>query len=302
MALFDRYIAVDWSAHNGPKTGRDSIWIGETRADSGACAVANPPTRHRAMLDIASRLEAALAAGERVLLGFDFAFGYPAGAAETLCGTAGWAALWRVLAAEIDDDDANRSNRFLAAGRLNGRLGPDGARYWGHPWQHRYESLTPRRPDNNHARVAERRLVESRQRNAQPVWKLSGAGAVGSQALLGIPRLEQLRHAPALVGRVAIWPFETGFADRLAAPLVIAEIFPSLLPLPAAATEVRDRLQVIAMAELFRAADASDRLGDLLSAPPDLTPAERDSVLAEEGWIVGVGHAPLLAHFAQTAA
>ena len=32
MPIFDRYIAVDWSANNGPKTGRDSIWIAEATA------------------------------------------------------------------------------------------------------------------------------------------------------------------------------------------------------------------------------------------------------------------------------
>ncbi len=297
MALFDHYIAVDWSAHSGPKTGRDSIWIAEIAAHADAPVARNPATRQAAMEHLSARIGAALAAGERVLLGFDFAFGYPEGAAAALSGVAHWSALWQLLAAEIEDAADNGSNRFVAAGRINARLAPGMPRFWGHPWQQHYEALTPRRPAGNHATIPERRRVEARQRNAQPVWKLSGIGAVGSQALLGIPRLEALRRTAGFGGRIAVWPFETGFANDLSAPVVLAEIFPSLLPIDVAPGEVRDRQQVLAVAGLLAAADAAGELGSLLSAPPDLAEPDRAAVLREEGWIVGVGHPALLSRF-----
>jgi hypothetical protein len=31
--IFDRYVTVDWSANNRPKTGKDSIWICNLSAD-----------------------------------------------------------------------------------------------------------------------------------------------------------------------------------------------------------------------------------------------------------------------------
>ena len=46
--IFDRYIAVDWSANNGPKTGKDSIWIGEA-TPAGPLPSRNPSTRSAAI-------------------------------------------------------------------------------------------------------------------------------------------------------------------------------------------------------------------------------------------------------------
>ena len=68
MPLFDRYIAVDWSAANTPKRGKDSIWIGELGPD-GRAPSENPPTRHAAMASITHRLLAALRLDVRALIG-----------------------------------------------------------------------------------------------------------------------------------------------------------------------------------------------------------------------------------------
>lgn len=294
MSLFDRYLAVDWSAHNSAKRGRDSIWIGEWAG--GSLATRNLATRSAAMADIASLLAQAVEVGERVLVGFDFAFGYPSGAAALLAGADRWDAVWQLLHDEVSDDDANVSDRFAAAGRINRRAGVGAPHFWGHPWQHRdrYDGLGPRRPAGNHARVAEKRQVERLNGKAQPVWKLSGAGAVGSQSLLGIPRLQELRADPRFAGRIAVWPFETGFSEQLEAPIVIAEIFPSILPVRASPGQVRDEAQVAAIASLFAAADEAGLLRTLL-ARPALADVEWRTVLGEEGWIVGVGQENLVA-------
>ena len=87
MPIFDRYIAVDWSANNGPKTGKDSIWIGEA-TPSGLLASRNPATRALAMADIEQTLLAARSRGERVMLGLDFVFGFPTGAAAAIAQAA----------------------------------------------------------------------------------------------------------------------------------------------------------------------------------------------------------------------
>jgi len=301
MPLFDRYIAVDWSAENKAKSGKDSIWIGTSEIGSLPTSE-NPRTRHAAMAELRTRCLAAIAAGERLLIGFDFAFGYPAGAAETIGGTSSWQSIWTRLAVDVVDGSDNVSNRFHAAERINRSLADGLARYWGHPWQHRYDALTRHKPADNHRVIAEKRLVERYNSKTQPVWKLSGIGAVGSQAFVGIPRLQALRADPLLAGHVAIWPFETAFANDLSKSITVAEIFPSIINVVAGKGEVRDRLQVEAISTLFARADQAGKLKELLSAPASLASDDLPVVLAEEGWIVGVGHEALVTALSRQAA
>ncbi|MDA3007897.1 MAG: cobalamin biosynthesis protein CbiG, partial [Actinomycetota bacterium] len=78
--LFDRYVMVDWSAASSPRLGRDSIWIAERTAGTAATAPVNIPTRAAAM---AALTDLVMTTGdERVLIGFDFTFGYPTGTAD----------------------------------------------------------------------------------------------------------------------------------------------------------------------------------------------------------------------------
>ncbi|WP_423069300.1 hypothetical protein [Devosia sp. CN2-171] len=290
MPLFDRYIAVDWSAANSPRTGRDSIWIGEWSA-AGLAESINPPTRHAAMAEITDRLLAARAAGERLMLGLDFVFGYPAGAAEMIAGGPDWQALWAHLATAVVDNPDNTSNRFHVAAAINASLAAP--HYWGHPHQHRYDHLTPRRPAT-YGTIPERRRAEILARTAQPVWKLTGAGAVGSQSLLGIARLEALRHHPILGPDIAIWPFETDFTDALTRPIAIVEIYPSLFPLDDPSVTPKDRAQVETVVRRFAALDAAGDLATFLGAPAGIDATERETLIREEGWIAGIGHGHLI--------
>lgn len=280
MPLFDRYIAVDWSAANAPRRGRDSIWIADSLAES-----LNPSTRHAAMAVLVERLLDARAAGQRVMLGFDFVFGYPEGAAAAIAGTPSWQALWAHLAGAVVDHPDNSSNRFEVAAAINARLAAP--HYWGHPHQHAYHHLAPRRPAA-YAAIPERRRVEILARTAQPVWKLTGAGAVGSQSMLGIARLEALRHHPMLGSDIAVWPFETAFDEALDRPVTIVEIYPSLFPLDDPSVTPKDRAQVETCVRRFSALDADGELVDYLAAPAGLSHAERDVLTREEGWIAGI--------------
>ncbi len=283
MPLFDRYVAVDWSGANSPRTGRDSIWIAGAGRDGRAVDSINPPTRAAAMTEIGRRIAAARAKGERLLVGFDFVFGYPRGAARAIAGTADWRALWRYLADAVEDGDDNRSNRFEVAAEINRRIG---AHFWGHPHGRSYGALAPTRAGISYQLIPERRMAEARQRSVQPVWKLTGAGSVGSQSLLGIARLARLiAEAP----EIAVWPFDTDFERRLEAPVVLVEIYPSMFPL-AGAVLPRDREQVEVVASTFAALDANEALAGFLAAPADLSDAERNLAVAEEGWIAGAGN------------
>lgn len=114
---------------------------------------------------------------------------------------------------------------------------------------------------------------------SQPGWKLYTTGSVGSQALLGIPRLQSLRAHYGDALRVA--PFQRGDA-----PLVLVEIYPSLISDAVAAAregdEIMDRAQVRVLAR------ALSRLA------PEVLDALLNEGDATEGWSLGVGQADAL--------
>jgi precorrin-8X/cobalt-precorrin-8 methylmutase len=286
--LFDSIVIVDWSAANVPRVGRDSIWI--CRRRGGAETVVNPPTRHLAKALLLDWLAAARAKGERVLLGFDFPFGYPAGFAARLglCG-APWRAVWDEIAGLITDDERNRNNRFEAAAVLNRRVSGAPFPFWGCPAASARPHLGGRH-HRGHERggLAERRLVDLYIPSAQPCWKLLGIGSVGGQALTGIPVARALRDDPRWCRHAQVWPFETGLCAPSGVPLVMAEVYPSLWAVSPAPGEPKDRAQVRAVAQFLAARDLAGELEALFAGDPGLSPEQRRRVETEEAWTLGV--------------
>ncbi|MBI1391885.1 MAG: hypothetical protein GC152_04000 [Alphaproteobacteria bacterium] len=291
--LFDRYIAVDWSAANSPVLGANSIWVAEAEAASGRI-LSRPPvniaTRSAAMSYVADRLADARKCGLRSLVGFDFPFGYPAGAAEAIAGQPGWRSLWQWLQQNIVDGDDNRSNRFAVADRANAKFPGGVGPYWGNSTKTEYRRLTRKKTRYVYATVAERRQVERIVRTAKTVWQLSGAGCVGSQSLTGIARLERLRRE--FQGACAVWPFETAFAANLDttqafAPIIFAEIYPSLFAVHGNDGEPPDSAQVRTVVGALAEADFEGRMRMMLSAPVALRETELEAAISEEGWILG---------------
>ena len=283
MPLFDRIVTVDWSAAAVPATGRDSIWIGE-----GGRPPLNMPTRSSAMDWLKRAAADALAVGERILIGFDFAFGYPLGVAARF--GRGWTGVWDWLRTRVRDAADNSNNRFAVASEFNALFPDVEGPLWGLPRGRRVEGVLATKPPFPPVGIAERRAVERIVPSASPTWKLAYAGAVGGQTLLGIARLEGWRSDPTFRGHFAVWPFETAFAEALDASITVAEIYPSLFPIERAEGEVRDAAQVRLLADGFAALDGRDELRPFLAGPDD--PALRAAAM-EEGWIVGVGNRPL---------
>jgi len=291
MPLFDTYVIVDWSAKNTPATGRDSIWIAVSERSSETVTLTsctNIPTRKAAISSVVSLLKAAHEAGKRVFVGFDFAFGYPNGAAGLMAEQDHWASLWEVLSEQIVDDDANQSNRFEVAAHLN-RTHFGRSLFWGHPAGASFDGLEPTRPKSAHPFISHRRIVEARVRSAKSVWQLFGNGSVGSQSLLGIAALHGLRHHADLMDSLQVWPFETRFAEDVRGS-IMAEIYPSLIPVYVADDQVKDAVQVETVARRFAELDAKGQFGALLSAPSDLDEDSLNHILQEEGWIVGADY------------
>jgi hypothetical protein len=289
--LFDTYVMVDWSAAGRPRLGRDSIWyavVGRDGTGQQLAALENPPTRDRAAADLSARLAALLDAGKRVLAGFDFPFGFPCGTAARL-GFKGlsWRHMWQALSDGLEDAPDNRNNRFDLAERLNEQLSGEAFPFWGNVREENRRCLVRRgRRPHGPTDLRERRLCDLCLRTTQPVWKLAGAGAAGSQALTGIPRVWQLRRDPRFALRAHIWPFETGLRFDPRPQLLLAEIYPSQVAAPAIAGKPKDAAQVVAMARHFCALDDAGALETLFSGGR-LRGENRLCIEREEGWILG---------------
>jgi precorrin-8X/cobalt-precorrin-8 methylmutase len=306
VRLFDQYVVVDWSASNRPTRGANSIWIGRQHARSQDVLVENHATRGAAVRSLADLLAACPA---RVLVGFDFALGFPLGFARAakLPGAPSWLAAWQHLSRELDDRTDNANNRFEVATRLNARVGSGPGPFWGtaggRPGS---EHLSPRRaPGFPHRGLAEHRVTERAfqltSRWPCSVWQLTGAGSVGSQTLTGIPAVHRLRRHPLLAHRSAVWPFETGlpYDPTCARPdaIVHAEVWPSAVPLDPEVHRVRDAAQVIGLCRHLEDLDARGSLAREFT--PDLDESTARAVVDEEGWILG---APQLQRFGRSPA
>jgi precorrin-8X/cobalt-precorrin-8 methylmutase len=287
---FEHYIIVDWSAANGPKTGRDSIWICHRGPHGEECD--NPPTRAAAMRRLGEILAQVAGSGERAILGFDFPFGYPAGLARRL-GLRGtpWRAIWDEIAALLRDDADNRNNRFELGAAFNRRISGGRFPFWGCPPGYAAEHLGPRHHGGHCAdELAEKRLIDKWMTGAQPCWKLAYTGSVGSQALTGIPVVRALRKDARWADCARIWPFETGLALPGDARIVFAEVWPSWWR-----GEIRpeygpphDKAQVRSVAEIFSKHDAAGTLVAWFAGDRNLDPAQRRVVEREEAWTLGV--------------
>ena len=105
---YDTFVMVDWSGGNdrGPRPTKDAIW---------ACIAGQDPiyfrTRQLVEVWLTDLFTTEMAANRRVLAGFDFPFGYPAGFAKSVTGSNDPFALWTWFADHITDTP-KINNRF----------------------------------------------------------------------------------------------------------------------------------------------------------------------------------------------
>ena len=310
MRLFDAYLFVDWSALSKPssvKPTADAIWAAELAGSTSVPVERYHRTRHEATEWVLQRLQHHVAAARRVLVGFDFSYGYPAGFADALglqSDGQAWRRIWEHLSDQIADAPDNANNRFEVASSLNSRIGQDRAGpFWGCPKALAgpvLETTSPGFPfeTRSGAQLTRLRQCELRASGVQETWKLMYSGCVGSQTLMGIPRLLQLLEHPSLSRCSEVWPFSTGFAWRpsvLSGPTVLhAEIWPGLVDqqvrkiLAEQPTTIKDQAQVRAKCEWARDLDVRGDLIQLFDPPAGLTDQQLTDCIGEEGWILGV--------------
>ncbi|GAQ85358.1 hypothetical protein KFL_002310140 [Klebsormidium nitens] len=275
--------------------------------------VENIPTRAMAEAVLIEKLVGLVARGRRVLLGFDFSLGFSRGfaaalaekirlnrAAESIANGSlggnpacvvdraevmgksggsgdpcpGWETVWQYLHQHVVDEDNNSNNRFEVAARLNELVSGSPYPFWGCPPSRASPFLCPKKqlPLPSSPVFPEKRAAESRC-TAQTTWKLYTTGAVGSQTLLGIPRVFNIRHHPDLRDCTRVWPFETGLrppgesTGHSGPSIVMAEAYPSLVPPVCVGKEPKDAGQVRALASHFAALDAAGQLEHLFYGP-----------------------------------
>ena len=289
MTLFHGYIMVDWSAANVSAPENESsnaIWT--------ACWIngkSYPPRYHRTRTDFFDYLTLIMKAtkekGQRLLIGFDFPFGYPFDSYNGL-GCSDWKDLWKLINTNIKDDIDNRknkNNRFEVADGLNTLFESDGP-FWGYPETHTYKHLHNQAPQDygktlpTEFRHVEKLLEKQPRINPKSVWKLFCGVTVGSQTLMGIPTLQKLKEHKEI--DCVVWPFEN-IDDK--DKHVIAEIYPSIWHAENR-YPIRDANQVYTVAKNIAYLDETNTLKNLLQAPH--IHSKKDDIIKKEGWILGV--------------
>ena len=276
-------IAADWSAAVGrkPNPCEDRCWLAWGHSDQPAGERPDPlycPTRLEAEAKIVELIDDH--PEERVLLGLDFAIGYPLTETSEPVLPVG-RDLCAHVAERITDDASGVNNRFHVADQLNREImqvtGREAGPFWGRPKEHNFSDLPMRRPTSPTG-VRQYRAVEkhaqsvTKQRPHSP-WKLAGIGSVGSQSLVGLATVHRLLTDHRTCDRAFLWPFDE-IPDDEDCALIIAEIYPSLFPQHAPPHWYKDARQVV---------DSRDAL---LAEPLNLNVEhERASV---EGWILGL--------------
>jgi len=315
MPLFDFYIMVDWSGAAHRRGGRsDTIWIAFGPRTATAASTVSPHSRTEAIQLVESILDRTIRPKQRVLLCFDFAYGYPVDFAAAIEAATGkwdldlpWLLVWRYLSGHIKDDEgtapgakpSNRSNRFEVANQMNALLSADpkvAGPFWCASPEAAYRYIPQNRPSEPFQTaqgyaVKGLRLADKRARSGSP-FRLFGTASVGSQSLTGIARLHQLRNDPKLVAASAVWPFETGWATKAHwlpkhVSVLHAEIYPSVRnPLP---DEIKDRGQVCAMWQWARDLDHENLLWREFCRPIEVEAGSKEDLAIQltEGWILG---------------
>ncbi len=190
-----RVIAVDWS---GARTGEQrKIWLAEIALGAGGGSAAGGQlvrlcegwTRETVTAELVSAVHESVACAERLVIGLDFSFGFPAWYSQQN----GWRSgqeVWSAWTAErVEQTLTSPAFPFWGRGAIRTK-----------PPELRDDSETPP------LRTTER---ESAVGGPRPfsVFQLVGAGAVGVGSLRGMATLRALNNAGA-----AVWPFDICFA------------------------------------------------------------------------------------------
>lgn len=303
--LFDAYIIAKWTAAEGKKFGEQTLWIGVAKRDVRFrlyTETHNVGTRAEGEALLESLLAEHRKRGDRVLVGFDFDFGFPAGTSALLkLEGRPWDAMGKFLSSNVVDKADNTNNRYQVAAKMNRLMTDQPWPFWGAPASQAQRWLTSTKPpEGSGSDIPEYRLTEQAARQlklpAHSVWQMHGAGAIGGLTLVGVPMLRRLLDK--LGTSAAIWPFGTGWrelGEDDVAPLsaLVVEVWPAMFKATRQVSaegvkEFKTQAEVRAAAEAIAIMDDEGKLQKSFAPPASATPEMIDKVENEEGWILGI--------------
>ncbi len=259
MALFERYIGVDYSGASSPTSSLRGLRVYAATPLESPVEVQPPRSAktYWTRRGVAAFLARELSGEARTLVGIDHGFSFPLAYFEKHKLARGWPAFLDDFQQHWPCDGDHVCVDFVRYGSHGHGAARTGSSKW-------------------------RRLAEIRT-EAKSVFHFDVPGSVAKSTHAGLPWLRYLRQQ--LGARVHFWPFDgwEPSGDRS----VIAEVYPSLwkglFPMPDLTGDQQDAFSVAAWMQ------REDRAGAL---PPHFTPAltEQDRETAEiEGWILGLG-------------
>jgi hypothetical protein len=205
----ERVVGIDWSGRVDAAGQRRHIWAGIWTAGKNVRLEAG-----RTRAEIAEWLIEMAKETPRMVVGFDFCFGFPAWFVQGEHGAQSGVEFWELVARE------EHAERWLATGY-------EDTRFWGKPrkrpaefsGEHLHRML--RATDIDCKLVAFIPEEERRERvkgiTPKSVFQIGGAGSVGTASLRGFAVLQRLREAG-----FRVWPFERpGLALKKPQPLVV---------------------------------------------------------------------------------
>jgi len=216
----ERVVAVDWSGDKGPGQ-RKKIWAGvwtatDASLKTGKVTLENGRTR----MELMEWLVEMARETPRMVVGFDFSFGFPAWFMREL-GIGAAPEFWRLVANGQGEKwlhkDCEDGRFWGRAG--SGRHGKKPAEFCGehaHRMLRRAETLLKVRAEITDPLAAARIAGIA----PKSVFQIGGAGAVGTASLRGMPGLLMLREAG-----FRIWPYD---APSVKKPMVV-EIYTRLM-------------------------------------------------------------------------
>jgi hypothetical protein len=289
VKAFDKFIAIDWS---GALRNYDGIAVATCRTGHGAPRLVAPPEKYWTRSSIASWLKNRLDRKEPLLIGLDFAFGFPFDDATGYLGGLARGVddifgLWSLIEEKSCGDPDFGCLRFITCPeykRLFWTRGPQP-----HDWINR----------KRHTELA---CAAATSTHPDTLYKMIGSKQVGKASVSGMRVLHHIRSC--MGDRVAIWPF-----DRVQTSVMV-EIYPTMFRKMAtksvaklrSLSDLNSALNKVA-SEPIRgfARELSDHETDALisaaglrkiAANPNVwsCPRIRAALVQREGWIFGINN------------
>jgi hypothetical protein len=204
---FDTFIAIDWS---GAARNYEGISIAMCGAGRTAPRLVAPRGRHWRRREAADWIKAQSQNEHRLLIGCDFAFGFPF---EPECGYLGGTVpavqnifdLWSLIETQSSGDEDFGCSRFV--GRTE--------------YERLFWTAGPK-PDSwmDRKRFTERACAEATRTRPDTLFKMLHSKQVGKASITGMRVLREVRSDSG--GRLAVWPFDAVHTS------VIVEIYPTM--------------------------------------------------------------------------